>query len=246
MIRSQSLKLTQCSCWQIFSCLLTNSTSHLDWGWLRMGLDFLFMETRKTLSTTLSLLPTKRPLFQVRFRQFVTFDVSPAFQFTICSSATSDAFLTGLFFFQLLRQSGNPWITLSMRAVPGPGKEDAIFRLTVLSPPESRFISETQKLNWLKSFEQEYTKILGMLRVAEVGWLSVNTTESLSSFGERTFASFWLQSCWCCWRTLNLPCQCRVYSSQKASWLSLKVLRKRPESRLTFVESPLKVHKSWL
>ena len=45
-------------------------------------------------------------------------------QFTICSSATSDAFLTNLNFFQLFRQSGTPWVQLT-RGPPGE------FRLTV-------------------------------------------------------------------------------------------------------------------
>ena len=35
-------------------------------------------------------------------------------QFTICSSATSEGFLPNLHFFHILRQSGNPWITLDM------------------------------------------------------------------------------------------------------------------------------------
>ena len=51
-------------------------------------------------------------------------------QFTICSSATSDALLTMLSFFQLLRQSGNPWISFSMRATSG--KEGNTFKLTVM------------------------------------------------------------------------------------------------------------------
>ena len=59
------------------------------------------------------------------------FDTLP-FQFTICLSATSDAFLTSLQFFQLLRHSGNPWISLYMDPVPKPGKQDGLFRLTVL------------------------------------------------------------------------------------------------------------------
>ena len=54
-------------------------------------------------------------------------------QFTICSSATADAFLTNILFFQLLRQSGNPWITLHLH--PQSGKEDPIFKLTVMWLP---------------------------------------------------------------------------------------------------------------
>ena len=46
-------------------------------------------------------------------------------QFTICSSATSDALLTNLHFFTILRQSGNPWISFDMAA------EDRVFKLTV-------------------------------------------------------------------------------------------------------------------
>ena len=59
------------------------------------------------------------------------FDTLP-FQFTICLSATSDAFLTSLQFFTLLRHSGKPWISLYMDPVPEPGKQNGLFRLTVL------------------------------------------------------------------------------------------------------------------
>ena len=61
---------------------------------------------------------------------FVTFAVLPAFQFTICSSATSDALLTVVHFFQLLRQSGDPWITLIMQPLQ-PGDEENMFYLAV-------------------------------------------------------------------------------------------------------------------
>ena len=61
--------------------------------------------------------------------QSVSLDNLP-FQFTICSSATSDALTTYIFFFQLLRQSGNPWISFYME--PTPGKVENIFKLTVI------------------------------------------------------------------------------------------------------------------
>ena len=51
-------------------------------------------------------------------------------QFTICSSATADAFLTNLNFFTILRHSGNPWISF-FSMPPQPGSEDPIFKLTV-------------------------------------------------------------------------------------------------------------------
>ena len=51
------------------------------------------------------------------------------FQFTICSSATTDALLTNVNFFQLLFHSGNPWITFWLE--PQPGSEQHIFKLTV-------------------------------------------------------------------------------------------------------------------
>ena len=143
LTRSKFSKLEPCNWWHIYFSLLNNSASHLDWGWLTTGLDFLRTAPRKELSTTPSLLPTKRPLFQVRFRQCVTFDVLPAFQFTICSSLAADALLTGVSFFQLLRQSGKPWISLMMEPAPRTGGLDNLFKLTVLWPPESRFISET-------------------------------------------------------------------------------------------------------
>ena len=44
-------------------------------------------------------------------------------QFTICSSATTDAFLTNLNFFQILRHSGIPWITF-FSMPPQPGSDD--------------------------------------------------------------------------------------------------------------------------
>ena len=93
-----------------------------------MGLDLLYMTLKKMWLTMPSWQLTRKPLFQVRCRQCVTFDISPV-QFTICSSATTDALLTNLVFFQVLRQSGNPWITLYL--YPMPGKEDHIFILTV-------------------------------------------------------------------------------------------------------------------
>ena len=70
---------------------------------------------------------------QVQAKQ-ATFDDSPAFQFTICTSTTSDALLTILSFFQLLRQSGNPWISLSMSTTI-PSKEENVFLLTVRGHP---------------------------------------------------------------------------------------------------------------
>ena len=51
-------------------------------------------------------------------------------QFTICSSATTNAFLTNLNFFQILRHSGNPWITF-FSMPPQPGSDNPIFKLTV-------------------------------------------------------------------------------------------------------------------
>ena len=92
------------------------------------------MDLRKILLTTPSWQLTRKPLFQVRCRQCVPFKISPV-QFTICSSVTTDALLTRLVFFQLLRQSGNPWIFLSL--VPTPGKEDHTFKLTVMLRPDS-------------------------------------------------------------------------------------------------------------
>ena len=50
-------------------------------------------------------------------------------QFTICSSTSSNALLTALPFFQLLRQSGKPWVTLYMD--PRPGREQHLFRYSV-------------------------------------------------------------------------------------------------------------------
>ena len=95
-----------------------------------MGLDLLFMDLRKILLTTPSWQLTRKPLFQDRCsRRYVIFDIFPV-QFTICSSATTDALLSSPVFFQLLRQSGNPWITLYMH--PQSGKEDHIFKLTVM------------------------------------------------------------------------------------------------------------------
>ena len=57
-------------------------------------------------------------------------------QFTICSSATSDAFLTNLHFFHILRQSGNTWITLDLHPNMDPATGEGVFKLTVkrLSP----------------------------------------------------------------------------------------------------------------
>ena len=40
-------------------------------------------------------------------------------QFTICSSTSSNALLTALPFFQLLRQSGKPWVTLYTQCFKG-------------------------------------------------------------------------------------------------------------------------------
>ena len=57
-------------------------------------------------------------------------NVSFPTQFTICSSATTDAFLTNLNFFTILRHSGNPWISF-FSMPPQPGSEDPIFKLTV-------------------------------------------------------------------------------------------------------------------
>ena len=128
LTRSHFSKLKQCNCFEICFSLLINSAPHLDWGWLITGLDSLGMEPSQTWSATLSLLLTKRPLFQVRFRQYVTFDVS-SIQFTICSSATSDAMISVVHFFQLLRQSGEPWITLLMQP-------SHVFRLTVMRLPD--------------------------------------------------------------------------------------------------------------
>ena len=156
LTRSHLSKLKQCNCFEICFSLLTNSAPHLDWGWLITGLDSLGMEPSQTWSATLSLLLTKRPLFQDRFRQFVTVDVSP-FQFTICSSASSEALLTDLPFFQLLRQSGNPWISLYSNADPGPGKEDNIFKFTVLWPPESIHIWDVN-IEMIEIFQTGYQK----------------------------------------------------------------------------------------
>ena len=139
LTRSKLSKPTLCNCWPIYySFLLTNSAPHLDWGWLIMGLDFLSLtlSLMQVLLTLLSCLPTKQHLFQVRCSQYATFDSLP-FQFTICLSATSDAFLTSLQFFQLLRQNGTPWISLYMDPIPRPGKENGLFRLTVLWLPDS-------------------------------------------------------------------------------------------------------------
>ena len=140
--------LTSCNCWPISSSLLTNSASHPDWGCLITGLDFLFMPLRKKLLTTPSWLMTTKLLCQVRCSQYKSlFDISPAFQFTICSSATSDALTTVLSFFQLQRQSGNPWISLCMDSLHD--KEGNIFELTVMSLPDSYL---TWRSIWLKPF----------------------------------------------------------------------------------------------
>ena len=64
-------KLTRCNCWQTYSSLLINSKPHLAWGWLTMVSDFLCMEPRKQLSTTLSWLMIKKPLCHLRCKQFV-------------------------------------------------------------------------------------------------------------------------------------------------------------------------------
>ena len=66
---------------------------------------------------------------QVQAICYFLFFFLPAFQFTICSSATSDAMISVVHFFQLLRQSGDPWITLIMQ----PHHE---FRLTVMRLPD--------------------------------------------------------------------------------------------------------------
>ena len=50
-------------------------------------------------------------------------------QFTICMSASTDALLTNLGFFQLLRQSEDPWVTFNLH--PEPGRKDHIFKFTV-------------------------------------------------------------------------------------------------------------------
>ena len=49
-------------------------------------------------------------------------------QFTICSSATAEAVLSTFFFVQLLRESGQPWVTLQMTADAKTGSD---FRVTV-------------------------------------------------------------------------------------------------------------------
>ena len=58
-------------------------------------------------------------------------DFLPALQFTICSSATSDAMISVVHFFQLLHQSGDPWITLLMQ--PHSVDIPPVFRLTVMA-----------------------------------------------------------------------------------------------------------------
>ena len=71
--------------------------------------------------------PKSHPATQVQtFYNTLSF---PPTQFTICSSATTDAFLTNLIFFQILRHSEDPWITFYL--FPQPGNEDPIFKITV-------------------------------------------------------------------------------------------------------------------
>ena len=91
-----------------------------------MDLDLLFLALRTQWLTSPSWLLIPKPVCQNRCRQKATFDDSPSFQFTICSSITAEAVITTIPFFQLLRQSGNPWISLYL--IPG----GYIFKLTVM------------------------------------------------------------------------------------------------------------------
>ena len=75
---SQLSNLTSCNCWPIFVFFLTNSSLHLDWGWLIADLDLMFIE-RKMLLTMPFWLLTAKPLFQARCRQFVTFWIFACF-----------------------------------------------------------------------------------------------------------------------------------------------------------------------
>ena len=64
-------------------------------------------------------------------------------QFTICSSATAEAVLSTFFFVQLLRESGQPWVTLQMTADAKTGSD---FRVTVYRTSKDLNInSETQE-----------------------------------------------------------------------------------------------------
>ena len=70
-------------------------------------------------------------------------------------------------------------------------------------------------------------------RVAGVGWLSTNTTESRSPFGERVFAHF-------CDKNI-------VFMIPKADWFSLKALRKhafQKQDRQNQAERPFGEHRS--
>ena len=49
-------------------------------------------------------------------------------QFTICMSASTDALLTNLGFFQLLRQSEDPWVTFNLHPEP-------VLRLALIDSP---------------------------------------------------------------------------------------------------------------
>ena len=71
----------------------------------------------------------------------------PALQFTICSSATSDAMISVVHFFQLLRQSGDPWITLLVQP-------DHEVRLTVM-----RLHTHTSTHFHKTSFDQNYSQL---------------------------------------------------------------------------------------
>ena len=70
------------------------------------------------------------------------------FQFSICSSATSDAWLSLVVFFQLFRHSGKPWISFQMD--PRPGQWEKIFRLSVrkrVSNPSHGIRPSRKKVN---------------------------------------------------------------------------------------------------
>ena len=96
-----------------------------------MDWDLLSLELRKSSPTLLSWPPTKKLLCQVRSKPSDINPPNPA-QFTICSSAMSDAALTSLNFFQLLHHSGNPWINLNLKLEKlDTGGAKPIFRLSV-------------------------------------------------------------------------------------------------------------------
>ena len=110
-----SIEQKACMNWSNYSSLLSNSEPFLAWGWLTM----VSMEPKKALlaADQKATLPSQVHTFEnIQNLCFPT-------QFTICSSATTDAFSTNLNFFTMLRFSGNPWISF-FSMPPQPGSDD--------------------------------------------------------------------------------------------------------------------------